>query len=946
MRKFLIGFSPGLFAIVLGMASSAIAQTSQWVFVGPDGKLQYKILPNVNNPSTTNGDHIMDFSSAGYMGGGVSLPNLPVLRNVSPSGADDTSAIQAAINAVAALTPDANGFRGAVLLAPGVFNISSTLNINAGGVVLRGSGSGGGGTIINMTGSAGFRAIDIRGSGSYSTSNSADITNSYAPSGTNTVSVSSASGFSVGDNVLISRPVTADWIHFMGMDTLVRNGQPQTWLTAGSAIITDRAIKAISGNTITLDAPLTDSFDSVFLGTPVGSVARYTFAGRISQVGVEHLKIQAPIGTTVYGAIQMDNIIDSWIQDVVGQETQNAFNVNKNAKRITLDRVIDNITTTQTRSAGTADFSVTGTQVLLNQCQSNGTGDWPFVTSTTGTGPIVVLNFSTTQSAGYSPHQRWTTGILVDSSTAPNAPSQTPGVAYRDRGTAGSGQGWTSGWSVAWNVNTPFLLVQQPPGSENWCIGCVGTEVSASRPGGDGTLLPNGIFDSLGAPVTPSSLYLAQLCERLGPSALTNIGYDSSSCVDFSLSATPGSRTVTAGGDTSYTATVAPSQGFHSAVNLSVSGLPSGTTASFNPASISDGAGSSTLTVSTSGATPAGTYTLTISGASGSFSHSDVATLVVNSSATLPPGWSDTDVGATGVAGSATFSGGAFTVNGSGADIWSSSDSFNYVFQSSTGNTIITARVASQENTNLWAKSGAMIRETTAANSSYVFVFVTPGHGVNMQYRSSTGAGAAQLAQVAGPVAPYWVRLTRSGNTFTGFASADGVSWTQVGAINVIMASNALQGLAVTAHNNSTLNTSTFDNVSVNKPVTVSFEAEASGNTLAGAARVASCSACSGGQKVGFIGNGSANFVSINDVNAPVDGDYQMQIDYLVNGTRSFSISINGGPALQLSLSGASFSIPASATITVPLRAGSNTIRFGNDAAFAPDLDRIVISGP
>src|SRR5262245_63057193 len=104
MRKFLIGFSPGLFAIVLGMASSAIAQTSQWVFVGPDGKLQYKILPNVNNPSTTNGDHIMDFSSAGYMGGGVSLPNLPVRRNVSPSGGDDTSAIQAAINAVAALT--------------------------------------------------------------------------------------------------------------------------------------------------------------------------------------------------------------------------------------------------------------------------------------------------------------------------------------------------------------------------------------------------------------------------------------------------------------------------------------------------------------------------------------------------------------------------------------------------------------------------------------------------------------------------------------------------------------------------------------------------------------------------------------------------------------------------------------------------------------------------
>src|SRR5262249_684721 len=161
-------FSLGLFAIVLVMTSGAIAQTSQWVFVGPDGKLQYRILPNANNPSTVNGDRIMDFSWAGYMGGGVSLPNLPVQRNISPSGGDDTPAIQAAINAVATLAPDANGFRGAVLLGPGTFNISSTLNIITSGVVLRGSGSGSGGTVINMTGSTGFRAINIRGSRSHS----------------------------------------------------------------------------------------------------------------------------------------------------------------------------------------------------------------------------------------------------------------------------------------------------------------------------------------------------------------------------------------------------------------------------------------------------------------------------------------------------------------------------------------------------------------------------------------------------------------------------------------------------------------------------------------------------------------------------------------------------------------------------------------------------------
>jgi hypothetical protein len=156
-------------------------------------------------------------------------------------------------------------------------------------------------------------------------------------------------------------------------------------------------------------------------------------------------------------------------------------------------------------------------------------------------------------------------------------------------------------------------------------------------------------------------------------------------------------------------------------------------------------------------------------------------------------------------------------VNGSGADIWSSSDNFNYAHESLPGDVTITARVASQQNTNAWAKSGVMIRESTAANAAYVFVFVTPGHGVNMQYRAS-GASSVQLAQQAGPVAPYWVRLARSGSTFTGFSSADGVTWTQVGTINVIMAGSALEGLAVTSHNNTVLNTSSFDNVSVSAP--------------------------------------------------------------------------------------------------------------------------------
>jgi len=228
--------------VSLFLTGTALAQaTSTWVSFGPGGTLQYH--------TDANGNKIVDFSSAGYGQGGVALPVVPAAVTISPIGGDNTSNIQNAINTVSGLTPDANGFRGAVVLNPGTYTISSSLNINASGVLLRGSGSlgaGQGGTTINMTGSTGFLAVSVAGSGSYSLSNTANFIDQYVPSGTNSITVTNASGFSVGDDVVVQRTVTQAWIHLLGMDTLVRNGVPQTWIPAGAKINTDRKIAAIS----------------------------------------------------------------------------------------------------------------------------------------------------------------------------------------------------------------------------------------------------------------------------------------------------------------------------------------------------------------------------------------------------------------------------------------------------------------------------------------------------------------------------------------------------------------------------------------------------------------------------------------------------------------------------------------------------------------------------
>ncbi|HZR27767.1 MAG TPA: Ig-like domain-containing protein [Terriglobales bacterium] len=631
MKKSFIYLCLALLSPLLTGAPSLFAQaTSAWVFFGNDGLLHYQL--------DANGNRIMDYSYAGYKGGGIKLPDanlVPAVQTVNPTGGDDTSIIQAAINVVAQRTPDGNGFRGAVLLNPGTYNVAGTVAITSSGIVLRGSGSAGpNASIINLTAPAASpnTFLDIHGSGSYQTvGSSVAMTDSYIPSGAMSFNVSDASGFHVGDSVLITRPVTAAWVHFMGMDTLVRDGQPETWLAPGSTIRTDRTIAAINGNQITVDVPLTDSFDSTYLNPPGGSIARYSYPGRISQVGLEHMKIIAPaqdvdISFPQYQALTMDGVMDAWISDVFIQDTENTITLTTSTKQITFDNVTIAHSIPFTFSAGPVDFAISGTQVLINKCAvTTNPGVWAYATHSRTTGPVVLLN-SSADARGFSPHQRWATGLLADSCQFPGGTSSTPGIAYSDRGTDGSGHGWDAGWAVAWNATSPDFLVQAPPGVDNWCIGCIGKEVSAIPPGGT-TVLPNGIYDSLGTHVTPPSLYIEQLRERRGDAALANIGY-----ADFSVAAMPGTLSTTAGGSASFTVNLTPQDVYTGKVKLSVSGLPAQATAAFTPATVNGGSGSSTLNITN--AFPAGTYPLTITGAATNLNHSVPVILIVSKTQT------------------------------------------------------------------------------------------------------------------------------------------------------------------------------------------------------------------------------------------------------------------------------------------------------------------------
>jgi hypothetical protein len=281
-------FAATLCALALSPHSSDPSPNySRWVRPNADGKLAYATTPT--------GDHIVDFSYAGYRGGGVALPNAPVAETLTPSGADDTAALQSALDRVAALAAKSSSPQ-ALLLAPGTFHLSAAINISASNLVLRGSGRDK--TTLELAGAPHVGLI--LGLSSFAPAVNADEDNAtpsaeeqptkspharttlagiYIPSGTGQLPVANAAGFAIGDTIFIKHPITPGYLHFMGMDHLSRNGKDEHWI--GNSITTERRIAAIHDNTLILDVPITDDYDPRFGGGTI-VVPIYVSASRIA----------------------------------------------------------------------------------------------------------------------------------------------------------------------------------------------------------------------------------------------------------------------------------------------------------------------------------------------------------------------------------------------------------------------------------------------------------------------------------------------------------------------------------------------------------------------------------------------------------------------------------------------------------------------------------------
>ncbi|HZR18875.1 MAG TPA: chitobiase/beta-hexosaminidase C-terminal domain-containing protein [Verrucomicrobiae bacterium] len=235
--------------------------------------------------------------------------------------------------------------------------------------------------------------------------------------------------------------------------------------------------------------------------------------------------------------------------------------------------------------------------------------------------------------------------------------------------------------------------------------------------------------------------------------------------------------------------------------------------------------------------------------AAAGYVNSAVASASFVNSLNLPPApWQTSDIGSVAAAGGAFYSNGVFIVSGSGADIWNSADGFRYVYQRLTNGCDIRARVTSQGDTDPWAKAGVMVRDSLAPGAAYGYMTITPGNGMDFQYRTANGVAASGNVSGGGlkPAPNNWVRLTRTNTTFTAYNSADGVNWTQVGSPTTLALTNTAYfvGLAVTAHNNGAISTATIDNVTVNgftysnSPPSVALSAPLTSSTYSAVASV------------------------------------------------------------------------------------------------------------
>ncbi len=494
----LIGFA------VVAMLSGCAQSTWQSKYVQEsNGKLSYL--------SDENGNIIPDFSRVGYHQGDAEIPVVQVVKTLTaPVNSDSQHLIQQAIDEVALMPMDKRGIRGAILLKKGTWRIPGTLKIASGGIILRGEGDDENGTILVASGTEQRKLLTISGTGRRAElpGTRTPISDAYVPVGAFSFAVEDAGKFKVGDQVVVYRPSTENWIKDLKMDQIIGRPGTKQWQPNTYDLNFERTITRIEGNKLFIDNPVVMAMEQKYGG---GAVYKYEFDGRIAEVGVENILFKSDYLSDTdenhgWVAIDFGNVENSWVSKVTSKYFGNScVSVGGGGKYITIadSKCLDakSVITGGRRYS----FSVNGQMILVKNCEST-EARHDYVTGSKVCGPNVFYNCKTRNAhADIGPHHRWTAGTLYDNIDTDGE------INVQDRGNYGSGHGWAGANQVIWNCKAGKVAVQNPwVSAKNWCIGLQGQKYP-----GRFSDKPDGEWEGLNkSGLQPASLYLAQLKNR------------------------------------------------------------------------------------------------------------------------------------------------------------------------------------------------------------------------------------------------------------------------------------------------------------------------------------------------------------------------------------------------------------------------------------------------
>lgn len=449
------------------------------------------------------GNRILDYSNCGYRSSEQEIPAVPAVIFVPYGQGDNSARIQRAIDYASSLPPDQQGFRGAVLLDKGTFELDKALHITTSGVVLEGMDKEQ--TILLKKGVDRGALIYVEGKNDIRILDSLTVSTPYVPLNSTQIAYSGKGTIDRGSRVFIVRPSTREWIASIGCESFGGGLGWLGWKPGEMDICWDRTVMSTAPNQINLDAPLTMSLDANYGHT---RLLTYRWDGRIDNAGIANLTLASGYDkrypkdeSHCWTGISIENAENCWVRKVNFEHfAGSAVILQPTASKVTVEDCIALAPVSEIGGMRRNTFLTMGQQNLFQRCYSE-YGIHDFVAGYCAAGPNAFVQCESKESFGYSGSvDSWACGLLFDIVNIDGN-----NLTFKNLGQEKNGAGWNTANSLFWQCTASEIECYSPAAdAANRSYGCWGQ------------FSGNGDWAEANNHVQPRSFFYAQLKERLG----------------------------------------------------------------------------------------------------------------------------------------------------------------------------------------------------------------------------------------------------------------------------------------------------------------------------------------------------------------------------------------------------------------------------------------------